>query len=109
VLKDEGQLVVVTPNPLWFVGLYYRNSGRNISVNADHVALFGASELMEIGERAGYLVSKWYYSGKDDMLSEFRPDGRIMSRIINLVYRFSRVMNLAFAHNQIVVIFQKDE
>jgi SAM-dependent methyltransferase len=106
-LKKNGRLVIVTPNPLWFVGLFYRSLGQNTSVNADHVSLFGASELIELGERNNYELTSWYYSGRSDMPVEFRPGGRIVSRIINLIYRTTRLKNMAFAHNQIVATFKK--
>jgi 2-polyprenyl-3-methyl-5-hydroxy-6-metoxy-1,4-benzoquinol methylase len=111
-LNYGGQIIVVTPNPLWFVGLFYRSKGENNSVNADHVAIFGASELIEIGERSGFEIVEWCYSGKADMGKKFIPGGKVTSRImygvlINFLYRISRVANLAFSHNQIVAIFKK--
>ena len=106
-LRENGRLVIVTPNPLWFVGLFYRNLGQNISVNADHVSLFGASELIELGERNNYELTSWYYSGRSDMPTEFRPGGRIVSRIVNVIYRITRMKKMAFSHNQIVAIFKE--
>jgi SAM-dependent methyltransferase len=106
-LKEKGQLVVITPNPLWFPGLFFRSLGKNISVNADHVALFGASELIEIGERNGFRCTAWYYSGKSDMPTQFRPGRRIPSIFINLLYMITRFKNLAFSHNQIVANFSR--
>ena len=112
-LNHGGQLIVVTPNPLWFVGLFYRSKGENNSVNADHVALYGASELIEVGERNGFEIVKWYYSGRSDMGRKFIPGDNLYARIvrglfINFLYRMSRIANLAFSHNQIVAIFKKD-
>jgi 2-polyprenyl-3-methyl-5-hydroxy-6-metoxy-1,4-benzoquinol methylase len=40
LLNDSGRLVIVTPNPLWFISSYYRNIGKTFSVNIDHVAIF---------------------------------------------------------------------
>jgi hypothetical protein len=105
LLNDSGRLVIVTPNPLWFIGLFYRNIGKTISVNADHVAIFGASELIELGERNGFEIVEWAYSGRADMSHEFRPGGRVLSRLINILYRILRVTNQSFSHNQIVAIF----
>ena len=106
-LNDLGRLVIVTPNPLWFMGLFFRSLGKNNSVNADHVAIFGASELIELGARYGFEIVEWAYSGRADMSHEFRPGGRVLSRVINILYRISRVTNLAFSHNQIVAIFER--
>jgi 2-polyprenyl-3-methyl-5-hydroxy-6-metoxy-1,4-benzoquinol methylase len=105
-LDDEGILVVVTPNPLWLPGLWARAMYRNFSVNADHVALFGASELAELAERHGFVLTEWRYAGLSDMASFFVPPVRY-GRFVDWAYRFSRKRDLAFAHNNLVATFSR--
>jgi hypothetical protein len=114
ILPRKGQLLIVTPNPLWFVGLIARNKGSNFSINPDHVSLFGASEILELAERLGFKLIEWRYAGVDDMspiLDEnfltslgCRPDELNRYRI---AYNYFRKNDDGFAHNSIVVLLEK--
>jgi 2-polyprenyl-3-methyl-5-hydroxy-6-metoxy-1,4-benzoquinol methylase len=104
-LRANGVLIVATPNPLWLPGLWARAAYRNDSVNPDHLALFGAGELTELGERHGFALTEWRYAGRADMAPAFRTPGRVRGRIIDAAYRVCRERDLAFAHNSIVAAF----
>lgn len=106
-LVPTGLLVVVTPNPLWLPGLWSRAGYRNVSVNPDHVALFGAGELAELGERHGFELAEWRYAGRADMSPTFRVPGRLKGPLVDAFYRFCRRRDLAFAHNSLVATFER--
>ena len=114
ILRSGDRLIIVTPNPLWIVGLVSRNLGGNTSVNADHTSLFGASELIELGERNNFRIVKWMYAGIDDMSPAI--DGQMLAKLgyslnsqkeIQKFYTRARIDNFALAHNSIVAIFER--
>lgn len=114
ILRKGDRLIVVTPNPLWINGLVSRNLGGNDSVNADHTSLFGASELIELGERNNFRIIQWMYAGIDDMSPSI--DGQMLAKLgyslnsqkeIHKFYTLARRNNFALAHNSIVAVFSK--
>jgi SAM-dependent methyltransferase len=105
-LAPDGILVIATPNPLWLPGLWARAAYRNLSVNIDHVALFGASELTELGERHGFDLDEWRYAGRGDMPEFVEVDGPFR-RVVAWAYRFTRSRDMAFAHNHVVAAFTR--
>jgi len=106
-IERDGRLLIVTPNPLWFVGVWARSTYQNASVNVDHVALFGAGELAELAERHGFQLVEWRYAGRGDMVRSFRVYAGLKGRVIDAAYRFARARNLAFAHNHLVALFAR--
>jgi hypothetical protein len=114
LLPTKGQLLIVTPNPLWFVGLIARNKGSSFSINPDHVSLFGVSEILELAERSCFKLIEWRYAGIADMspsLDETFLEGLNCSRIelerYKEAYEYFRRQNDGFAHNSIVVLLEK--
>jgi hypothetical protein len=103
-LTSDGVLVIATPNPLWLPGVWARAVYQNLSINLDHVALFGAGELIELGERHGFRLTEWGYAGRSDMPKHFRPDGPY-GQATAAVYRIARAKDLAFAHNHLIAAF----
>ena len=106
-LATEGSLIVATPNPLWLPGLLARADHRNDTVNPDHVALFGAGELTELGERNDFTLTGWRYAGRADMAPAFSTPGGMKRRLVDAAYRIARSRDLAFAHNHIVATFTR--
>ena len=94
-----SKLLVSTPNPAWLPHLYSWGNRTNVGVNVDHVALFGPSELIELGDRSGLALAGWGYFGALDMPRSFRPGPGIQRLFWHFFYKFSRLKNLAFSHN----------
>lgn len=65
--SNDSEIWISTPNPAWIGHLYDWMNNTNTSVNVDHVALFGASELAELASRAQLNVKSWGYLGRGDM------------------------------------------
>ena len=104
-LRPQGTVVVVTPNPIWLPAIWGRSSYSNLAVNVDHVALFGAGELLEMAARHSFEIRAWRYAGRADMVRSLsRLDGP-NGRLVNAAYRFSRWRDLPFAHNSVVGVF----
>jgi SAM-dependent methyltransferase len=107
-LAPGGIVVVATPNPLWFPGLWARARHENVSVNADHVALFGAGEMAELGERHRFKMIEWRYVGLADMAKTLDPDLNV-GRVIDWAYRYARRKNQAFAHNNLIAVLRRQD
>jgi hypothetical protein len=107
VLSPCGEIIIATPSPLWFMGLWARSRGSNFSVNSDHVTLYGAGELVELAERNGFRLTSWSYCGRGDMVRAFRPSRTLVGLSTDLLYKFCRYLNTAFSHNQIFATFER--
>ena len=114
VLLEGGKLLIVTPNPLWYVGLLARNKGSTFSINPDHTCIFSASELVELAERFGFKLIEWCYAGAMDMSvrldTNFLESLRYSNSEIEQIsenYGSYRIKNEGFAHNSIVAFFEK--
>lgn len=104
-----SRLILSTPNPSWVAHLYSWGNNTNLGINVDHVALFGPSELIELGERCGLTLGGWGYFGSRDMPRSFRPGPGVQRLFWHFFYKFARAKNLSFAHNQIYIWFQSSE
>ena len=114
LLKESGGLLVVTPNPLWIVGILARLKGKNLSVNVDHAALFGASELIELGERENMQIINWGYCGSDEApprlgVRSLRSMGYNFATIafLELLYKFFLFKKSPLINNGIFAFFKK--
>lgn len=58
MLEPHGRVVVTTPNPLFLNYVLHGLRGRLIE-NADHVAQFNTTHMMELGRRAGLRLDRW--------------------------------------------------
>ncbi|MFH0846031.1 MAG: methyltransferase domain-containing protein [Patescibacteria group bacterium] len=102
-LKDEGTLIITTPNAFGLFNIMEKLLKKEPSVNSDHTVYFNFIVLKKLLEKNGWEVTEESYL--DDVWPKYRQS--LKRKFLYLIYKFFNFFTDKFVENLVIIVKKK--